>query len=120
MMLKLLIKLAASVISVVPPIVTAACYFPLWIARGAETVLSGFGLFIAIVAFVPLMKLIGRALASPSAPVMWLVLFLLFLGLSAIADEMVVISFVGTVSNIVGAVIFKLAERKASGENELV
>ncbi len=47
---------------------------------------------------------------------MWFLCFALFFSLSKIADEMTVISFVGFVSNLIGAGVFKLAGR--SGENE--
>ena len=41
----------------------------------------------------------------------WLVLFVLFFMLSKIANEMTVISFVGFVSNVTGAILFYIAKR---------
>jgi Co/Zn/Cd efflux system component len=46
---------------------------------------------------------------SPAAYVMWLIAFLLFFSLEKIAHEMTVISFVGFLSNLCGAVLFKFA-----------
>jgi hypothetical protein len=59
---------------------------------------------------VPIFRAIKRALASPSAPLLWLVIFLLFLSLSRIADDITVIAFVGFVSNLCGALFFRLAK----------
>jgi Co/Zn/Cd efflux system component len=41
---------------------------------------------------------------------MWFAVFIVFLTLSSIAQEMTVVAFVGFVSNLVGALIFRLAE----------
>ena len=86
---------------------------------GSETgaVLSGFALILLLLSFVPLFKLVKKMLESPAAHTMWLICFILFFCLSKIADEMTVISFVGFVSNLIGAAIFKLADRRI-GENE--
>ena len=45
---------------------------------------------------------------------MWLVSFLIFFCLSRIADEMTVISFVGFVGNLIGALFFHLGRRERS------
>ena len=57
--------------------------------------------------------MIIRWLQSFSSYVMWLLLFLLFLGLSRIADQMTVISFVGFISNLIGSFFFAAAKRRA-------
>ena len=59
---------------------------------------------------VPLFKLVRRALSSPSAQMAWFAVFVIFFMLSRIADEMTVISFVGFVGNLVGAILFKTAD----------
>jgi hypothetical protein len=42
---------------------------------------------------------------------LWLALFVIFLLLSKIAEEMTVISFVGFIGNSFGAIVFKLSEK---------
>lgn len=66
-----------------------------------------------VICFIPLYKMIIRWLHSFSSYIMWLFLFLLFLGLSRIADQMTVISFVGFVSNLIGSFFFAAAKRRA-------
>lgn len=102
----------ATAVSVVPTGVAVLSYFPIWVAEGGESVLSGFTALLLILTAIPLYRVIRGLLRSPSAWVMWLVCFILFLTLSRIADEMTVISFVGLVSNVLGALIYRREEKK--------
>lgn len=113
--------LVGLVISTVPPIMAILSYFPIWMERGASTVLSGFTLLLILMAIVPLFKLFKRLFESPSAPIMWLIAFIIFFTLSKISNEMTVISFVGFISNLTGSFFFKLSDKyrmKRTGENE--
>lgn len=101
----------AVAVSVIPVAVATLGYFSLWRERGNGALLSGTALLLLILASAPLFKLIKRALASPSVPLLWLVFFLLFFTLERIADEITVISFVGFISNSIGALIFKIARK---------
>ena len=103
-------------LSVLPTVLAILCYFPVWVAEGGETVLSGFTATLLAVAVFPLYRLLKKLLESPSTWVMWLIAFILFYLLSHIADEMTVISFVGTVSNILGAVVFRIRRRVCGDE----
>ena len=98
-------------ISVIPVSVTIFSYFPIWIAREDASVLSGFSLLLLCAALVPLYKHLRNALRSPSAPLMWFILFATFFILARIADEMTVISFVGFTTNFVGSLLFKIAKK---------
>ncbi len=108
---RLLLRTGGVAVSVLPPLIAILCYFPIWVAEGGESVLSGFTALLIILAAMPLYRLLRRALASPSVWCMWLIAFILFLLLSRIADEMTVISFVGLISNLAGALLFRLAKR---------
>ncbi len=103
-------------VSVIPTALAVISYFPMWVAEGGESILSGFTALLLILTAVPLFRLIRRLLHSPSAWMMWLVAFLLFFLLSRIADEMTVISFVGLVSNIVGALIYRIGGKTNTQE----
>ena len=99
------------ILSVVPPAAATLLYFPLWQQKGATAVVSGFAVLLLLISALPLWRLIKRILTSPSVWSIWLILFIIFALLCAIADEMKVICFVGFVSNAIGAVFFKLASR---------
>ena len=94
-----------------PVLAAIFSYFPLWREMGGGRLLSGGTLALVILAWVPLAKAVKRIIASPASYVMWFLIFLLFLVLSRIADEMTVISFVGFLGNLLGAVCFKFAKR---------
>ena len=105
-------------ISIIPVLVTATSYFPIWARRGGAYVISGFAVILCILALSPLIKFIKEALKSPSSYMLWLMTFLLFLLLSRIADEMTVISFVGFISNLIGAFFFKAAKKYRCKEED--
>ncbi len=101
-------------VSVIPAALAILSYFPIWIERGNGALFSGLTFLLLLIASVPLWKAIKRILSSPSAPILWFILFIAFYSLSKIADEMTVISFIGFVSNLIGALLFKLS-RKCGG-----
>ena len=105
------LHIAGFLLCIVPPVVCTLMYFPLWKEVGYKSCIAGGAALLLALALIPLYKLIRKGLASYSSYLMWLLLFLLFLGLSRIADEMTVISFVGFVSNLVGAICFHFAKR---------
>ena len=97
--------------SVIPVAVTIFSYFPLWIEREDASILSGISLLLIGAALVPLFAYFRQALRSASAPVMWFILFVIFFLLSKIAHEVTVISFVGFITNLIGTLLFNLAQR---------
>ena len=96
---------------IVPVVICILKYFPVWTARGGETIFSAITLILVAIAAVPLFSFIKRILRSPASYTVWLVFFIFFFLVSRIAEEMVVISFVGFISNLVGAVFFKISKR---------
>ena len=108
---QLLFRALGLLISIIPVGVSIFSYFPLWVSRRDSSLLSGLSLILICAALVPLYKYIRKALKSPSAPMMWFFAFVVFLLLSKIADEVTVISFVGFVTNLIGSVFFRLANR---------
>lgn len=114
MMKRTIFNLVGLLISTIPASVCILLYFPVWRERGIVATLSGFTLLLLALAAVPLFNLIKRKLKSPSAPLMWFAVFVAFLILQSIAEEMTVVAFVGFVSNLIGAVFFRLAEDRRS------
>lgn len=102
------LRLIGLALSVIPPAVATLMYFPLWREKGAVSVVSGFAVLLLILAAVPAIRYIKERFKTPSAHVMWLLLFIIFLSLSKIADEMTVISFVGFLSNLTASFFFRL------------
>lgn len=101
---------------VLPPAICTLLYFPLWRKAGGEVALSGLCLFLVVISALPLYRGIKRLLRSPASYTVWLCLFVLFFSLSKIADEVTVISFVGFIGNLLGAVCFGIARRRTREE----
>lgn len=98
-------------LSIIPPALATVFYFPVWSESGGGKVIAGGGVLLAIIFAMPVFKWLNRLLRKATPYVFWTVLFLIFLGLSKIADEMTVISFAGCIGNLLGALCFR-AERK--------
>jgi hypothetical protein len=96
---------------ILPPAICTLNYFPVWREVGYESCIAGGVALLLALCAIPLYKLIAEKLKNPSSYLMWLVLFLLFFGMSRIADQMTVISFVGFISNLMGAVCFYIAKK---------
>lgn len=105
------LRVLGMLLCVAPVTLAIISYFPIWLGEGGGKVLSGFTVILCVVAHVPVIKGIKRLFDSPAGYTVWLFIFIAFLTLSNIAEEMTVISFVGFIGNLVGAVMFNLAEK---------
>lgn len=105
----LILKLFALALSTLPVAIATLSYFPIWKSRGVSALLSGFTVFLLLICFYPLIKVIKRFFKSPSVFTIWLLLFILFSVVDSIAYEITVISFVGMISNFLGSVTFRIA-----------
>ena len=113
-----ILNLAGLTLSVVPPVVATVSYFPLWREEGGASVISGFCLLLLLISALPLARYAARRLSSPSVWMLWTALFLLFYLLGRIAEQMTVIALVGAISNILAAVLFRLARSRRMQDEE--
>ena len=103
---------------IVPPAVCTALYFPLWREAGGGRSVSGLCAFFLVLSAMPLYKALRRYFLSAASYTVWIIVFIFCFLFSRIADEATVISFVGAVGNIVGALCFKIAGRYKKSEDE--
>ncbi len=101
---------------IIPPLACALTYFPLWGEGGCK--LNALCAVMIILAIFPIIKLIRRLLKSDATYIFWLILFVCFYALSRIADEMTVISFVGFISNSLGAILMKAGGKRNERQTE--
>ena len=106
----IILRIIAVLLCVLPPLAVTLAYFPLWVERSTAATLSGSALVLMLLCLVPLMRQISKGIKTPAMWMIWLFLFLLFFALKAIVDELEVITFVGFVSNSIGAVLYKWGE----------
>ena len=105
------LHIAGFLLCVLPPAICTLSYFPLWRDVGYESCISGGVALLLIICALPIYRLIKKLITSYSSYLVWLILFILFLGLSRIADQMTVISLVGFIGNLLGAICFRIARR---------
>ena len=118
-MRKVILAALGILISILPVAICILTYFPLWRERGDGALLSGFAVFLLLISLLPLSRLLRRLLRSPSIHRLWFIAFVIFFIASRIADEMTVICFVGFVSNLIGAILFRYSGVKLGcNENE--
>lgn len=105
-------KIIGLCLSVIPPAVTALCYFPLWFSsRGsAFSVLS---ILLLALCMLPFRRVIRDYMRSPSAWQMWFVLWVGLTLFARICNGLRVVACVGSVSGLVGEVFFFLSRRAA-------
>ena len=108
---KLLLTAAGLLFSTIPPLWATLAYFPIWNSKGGGAMLSGMTVMLILISFTPLFNLVKKHFKTPSAPILWFVIFVAFFVLARIADEMKVISFAGFIGNVIGAFFFRLAKR---------
>jgi hypothetical protein len=108
---KLVIRIIALLLCVVPPAVTVLLNFPVWIDRSHAATISGTVLVLLVLCCIPFYKAILAYIKSAAAPVLWLLLFAFCYLFGAIVDELTIVAFVGMISNLLGALLFKLEKR---------
>lgn len=114
-----ILKISAIVLDVGAPLAATISQFPVWVDRSAGATISGLFVLFAFLSAIPFFKQIKTYFKSPSAWVMWCVIFVMLVGLRAIIDEMIVICTIGVLSNIVGAGLYKVGNKYSESKNSI-
>lgn len=104
-------KAAALTLDIGAPLAATFAQFPAWVERSAGSTVSGTFVVFALLSSIPLFRFLKEIFKSPSTPLLWGVALVLLIALRNIVDEMIVISFVGVLSNAAGTVIYKYGEQ---------
>ena len=105
-----ILKCSAICLDVGAPLIATLTQFPAWVERSAGSTMSGIFVVFALLSAVPLFKTMGSMLKSPSSVLLWGIGFGLLLCLRTIVDEMIIICFVGLISNALGMGLYKIGE----------
>lgn len=111
-----LLKCTAVCIDVCGPLIATITQFPAWVERSAGSTVSGLFIIFALLSAVPAFKAFGSIIKSPSSVMLWGIGLGLLLAVRSIVDEMILICFVGVLSNIVGTALYKLGEGMSTEE----
>lgn len=105
-----IIKCIALTLDILPPFIATLTQFPVWIEHSAKATVSGLVLLLACLCCMPCINYIKKFIESPSIPIVWLIVFVLLTLLNNIIDQMIVVAFVGVISNTIGSVLFKIGD----------
>lgn len=103
-------KISAVGLDVIAPLTATITQFPIWVEKSSAATVSGLFLVFAFLSAIPFIKQIKAYLKSPSAWSMWCIFLVLFVALRNIIDQMLIICFVGVISNVCGAGLYKAGE----------
>jgi len=79
-------------------------------------IIAGGGVLLLVIFALPIFKWLNRMLRRATPYVFWTVIFVIFFSLSKISHEMTVISFAGSLGNILGAICFAIEKRRIRRE----
>lgn len=113
-----MLKTLALCLDVGVPLVATLTQFPLWIEKSAEATTSGFCLVLMLLSVLPFLKQLKEYFKSPSAWVVWTIIFVVMLVLHNIIEQMLIVSFAGAVANILGAGLYTLGKRVGDKEDK--
>lgn len=103
-------KTVALCIDVGVPLVATLTQFPIWIERSSEATVSGLALVLIGLSVLPFLKQLKEYFKSPSAWVVWGVVFVILMLMRSIIDQMLVVALAGLVANMIGAVLFGIGK----------
>jgi hypothetical protein len=106
-----ILKAVAIALDVCAPFVATLTQFPIWVNKSAEATFSGLFIIFAFLSCLPFIKYIKAYFRSPSVWVVWLVLFVSLFALRSIISEMLIVCFIGAISNCIGAVLYKIGKK---------
>ncbi len=106
-----IIKWVSIVFCVASPLAATLSQFPVWIATSDRATISGIVVVLLFISCLPFIRVIKEKLKSPAAWLVWTILAVLTILLANIIFQMRFVCIVGAVSNGIGALLFKWAER---------
>ena len=112
-----LLCLLGYVASVCPPLVSTLACFPILYRRGEGEVAVSLGaLLLLSLALLPVWRRLRTLLKTPSAPLLWGLVFALFYLTHLVARQMLFISLSGLLGSLLGALFFRMAGVTRGGE----
>ncbi len=109
--MKLALRTVGLALCVIPPAVATIEYFPLWLGEG-ETRLSALALLLLLLAAVPLFRVLKKHFRSPSAFLVWFLIWVALSVLRPIAAAIETIALISFPTSALGSLFFRLAGRQ--------
>lgn len=112
----LLLTIAGFAVSILPPLIATFTQFPDWISKSSGCTMSGIALVCILLSIYPLIKAAKKYLFTPSIPFVWAVVMVLVLLLKSIIEQVLFISVIGTLSSILGWILFRIRKQEKMEE----
>jgi tryptophan-rich sensory protein len=109
--MRLALRFIGLALCVLPPTVATIEYFPLWLGEG-ESRLSALALLLLLLAAVPLLRVFKKHFRSPSAFLIWFLIWAALSVLRPIAAAVETIALISFPTSALGALFFRLAGRQ--------
>lgn len=106
-----LLRILGITLCVLPPALATLEFFPLWLTR-EDCRLSALSVLLLLLSAAPLFRLLRARLRSPSAWLVWLLLWALLCAFEPIVASLKTIALISFPTSLLGAVCFRLAKRK--------
>ena len=106
------LKLFSLILCTIPPALATLYYFPIWYRESRfEIVIPGVAVMCFCLCSIPILRWVMKKIKSPAIWMVWTVAAVLLVAMEKILPQLTVICEIGAATNIVGAVLWKLAER---------
>ena len=111
------------VLCILPGVITILQLFPLWKERSFATLasgmtVSGLAVFLLVLTSTPLLKEFKSKIKTPSSWCMWLIGSVVCYAIGRVINDIALVCFVSFLGNVVGAVLFKIAEHYPTDSEE--
>lgn len=111
-----LLKVFALAMCTIPPALATIYYFPIWYEESRfEIVIPGVAVMCFCLCSIPLLRWVAKKIKSPSVWMAWTVMAVLLVVMEKIISQLTIICEIGALSNIIGALLWKIAERGGHG-----
>lgn len=95
---------------VLPPLITTLCQFPVWV-ESPKMVVSGICVLFIFFSCLPFIRQIKEFFKSPSATVLWIIVFAALMVLKSIINQMLYVTAAGLIGNCIGEIFFSIRKR---------
>lgn len=104
----LTLRILALVACVVPAVIAIFQQFPV-IVQSTEKKVSAIALLLLLIAIIPLKRVLQDLFRSPSAWMIWLVIYVIFKVLGSLSESICAVAIVAVPFSVLGALLFSLA-----------
>ena len=108
--MKLLFRILGISLCVLPPAISTLAFFPIWLAD-SRTAVSALTVILLVLAALPVLRLIKTHLRSPSAWMIWLLLWGFLFAFRPIAPAIETIALISFPTSMLGALCFRIGDR---------